>query len=218
MSTTSSLAPALLIGAVVAVGILHTAVPDHWLPIALLARHLRWSPSQIARAAAIAGLGHACSTLVIGAIVWLAGVALATRFGHLTETLSSFALIAFGTWISVGSWREILHDTPNKHHNATGSRAFSRPATRLTLLLVLGSSPMIEGIPAFFAAARFGAPLLAVMAVAFTISTVVAYVVLCVFSGATLQHFSLGRFERYGEVLSGGIIAVVGVVFLIWPL
>jgi putative Mn2+ efflux pump MntP len=213
-----SLAPALLIGAVVAVGILHTAVPDHWLPIALLARHSHWSPGQIARAATIAGFGHACSTLVIGAIVWLAGVALAARFGHLTEMLSSVALITFGTWISLRSWREILHDTPNNYRNALGVRALSRPTTRLTLLLVLGSSPMVEGLPAFFAAARFGAPLLAVMAAAFTISTVVAYVALCVFSGATLQRVSLGRFERYDEVFSGAVIALVGVIFLIWPL
>lgn len=208
----------MLIGAVVAVGTLHTAVPDHWLPIAVLARHSHWSPAQIARAATIAGFGHACSTLFIGAIVWLAGIALAARFGHLTEILSSVALITFGSWISVASWREILHDAPNHHRNATGARALSRPTTRMTLLLILGSSPMVEGIPAFFAAARFGAPLLAVMAVAFTVSTIVAYVVLCLFSGATLQRVSLGRFERYGEVFSGGVIALVGIIFLIWPL
>ena len=36
----------LLIGAVAAVGILHTLVPDHWFPITVLARQRGWSKSE----------------------------------------------------------------------------------------------------------------------------------------------------------------------------
>lgn len=32
-----------------------------------------------------------------------------------------------------------------------------------------------------------------------------------------LQNLSFGPVERYGEVLSGTVIAALGVVFLIWP-
>jgi nickel/cobalt transporter (NicO) family protein len=32
-----------------------------------------------------------------------------------------------------------------------------------------------------------------------------------------LQRVSLGPFERYGEVMSGVFIALVGVAFWIWP-
>jgi hypothetical protein len=40
-------------------------------------------------------------------------------------------------------------------------------AGRTALLLILGSSPMVEGIPAFFAASTYGVPLLATMAAVF---------------------------------------------------
>ena len=40
----------LLIGAVAAVGVLHTIVPDHWVPITLIARQRGWSKGETARA------------------------------------------------------------------------------------------------------------------------------------------------------------------------
>ena len=39
----------------------------------------------------------------------------------------------------------------------------------------------------------------------------------CVYSTAGLQRVRLGAFERYGEVLSGAFIALVGLAFWIWP-
>jgi uncharacterized membrane-anchored protein len=89
---------------------------------------------------------------------------------------------------------------------------------RTALLLILGSSPMVEGIPAFFAASKYGVGLIVVMSVVFAISTIATYVLLCVFSTAGLQRVRLGAFERYGEVLSGAFIALVGVAFWVSPL
>lgn len=200
--------PALLLGAVIAVGVLHTLVPDHWLPIAVIARQFKWTAARTAGAAAVAGLGHTVSTLILGVVVWLGGVALSVRFGNVVSILAGVALVAFGLWIAIASLRE-MRDKPHAHP-AAGRR------TSAALLIILGSSPMVEGIPAFFAAARFGAGLVATMAVCFAISTIATYVVLCVSSRAALARLSLGPFERYGEVISGAVIAVVGVVFLVW--
>jgi hypothetical protein len=52
--------------------------------------------------------------------------------------------------------------------------------------------------------------------VVFTIATTATYVALCVTSSAAAERVHLGPLERYGEVLSGAFIAVVGVVFLFW--
>jgi hypothetical protein len=77
---------------------------------------------------------------------------------------------------------------------------------------------MVEGIPAFFAAARYGIGLIAAMALLFAISTIATYVALCVYSTAGLQRVKVGAFERYGEVLSGAFIAAIGLVFLFVPM
>lgn len=248
----------LLIGAVFVVGVLHTLVPDHWAPITLLARQRGWSLAQTARAAAVAGLGHTLSTLLIAVVVWIAGVAFAARFGHLVNLVTSLALVGFGGWVAIGSIRELReegqhHDEHLLHHGSPGfshSHAHNHEdglehvhwhkhgqddwheiqagvaaapplhvhehstSARMALLLILGSSPMIEGIPAFFAAARYGAGLIVIMSVVFAAATIATYVGLCVGSMSGLQRLNLGPLERYGEVISGAFIAALGLVFL----
>lgn len=255
----------LLVLAVGAVGILHTLVPDHWLPIALVARQHGWTRAQTARAALGAGAGHVVTTLVVGLAVWAAGLAFAMRFGSMVGIVSSISLIGFGAWIAVGSILEMRRDdhghgehahshehahaaAPEAHrhlhrhasglvhahlHGHTQAESHEcdvdegdeapmhahehKASGRTALLLILGSSPMIEGIPAFFAAARYGVGLIVVMSLVFAAATIATYVALCVYSAERLQDFSIGPLERYGEVLSGGFIALVGVVFLLWP-
>jgi len=213
----------LLLGSVIAVGILHTMVPDHWVPITLIARQRKWSRDEIARAALQAGLGHVVTTLIIAAVVWIAGVAIATKYGNIVDDISSIALIGFGLWIAIGAWREMHHEHghyhgdvyhPHDHHEGDHSRAHD--SKRTAMLLILGSSPMVEGIPAFFAASKYGIGLLIPMAILFAASTMATYVVLCVYSHQILKHVEFAAFEKYGEVLSGAIIAILGLFFLVW--
>src|SRR5262249_59320822 len=113
--------PLLLIGAVAAVGVLHTIVPDHWVPITLIARQRGWSRAETTRAALIAGTGHVVSTLLIASVVWLGGIAVATRFGQIVDTPASGALVLFGAWIALSAWRALRgrgHDPANGHAHA----------------------------------------------------------------------------------------------------
>jgi ABC-type nickel/cobalt efflux system permease component RcnA len=99
-----------------------------------------------------------------------------------------------------------LDPPPHVHEHSTSSR--------MAMLLILGSSPMVEGIPAFFAASRYGIGVIATMSIVFAISTIATYVVLCVTSVRGMQRMSFGPIEQYGEVISGSIIALLGIVFL----
>jgi ABC-type nickel/cobalt efflux system permease component RcnA len=113
-------APELLLIGAASVGVLHTIVPDHLVPITLIARQRGWSKAETARAAFQAGAGHVLSTLLIGLVVWLAGVVAAARFGHLVETASSIALIAFGGWIAISAWRELRTSGGHGHSHSHG--------------------------------------------------------------------------------------------------
>jgi len=233
---------ALLIAAVAAVGVLHTMVPDHWAPIAVLARGQGWSRARTARAAALAGFGHVTSTLILGLIAWAVGLVAAEHYGNLVSRFSAIALIAFGGWIGVTSWREAQEGHSREHlghahrhrhpdgtehvhwhehhendwHQIDGGVAALHDhahsvSGRTALLLILGSSPMIEGLPAFFAASAYGSALLGVMALVFAVATIATYVVLSTAALGGLERVGLGRLERYGEVLSGAVVACVGV-------
>ena len=68
-----------------------------------------------------------------------------------------------------------------------------KTSARTGLLLILGSSPMVEGIPAFFAAGKYGIGLIIAMSIVFAVSTIATYALLCVYSTAGLQHIGSGR-------------------------
>jgi len=251
-----ALAPALLlVGAAGSVGILHTIAPDHWAPIALLARQRGWSPAQTARAAAGAGLGHTVSTLAIGLVVWLASAAVATRFARSLNGAAGLALVGFGLWIAVTALAEVRHRGAHGHaqghqhfghshlhrhadgivhthwhehhaedwHVVSGAAAISHEhahatSARMALMLILGSSPSVEVLPAFSAAAPQGLALLAVMAAVFAVTTIGTYVGVCAVSSVGIRNVNFGPLERYGEVLSGLVIALVGIFFLLLEL
>jgi len=238
----------LLIWAVLAVGVLHTLVPDHWAPLVALARRNGWSPFRTALAAAGAGLGHVTSTLLFGVVVWGIGAVAAARYAHLVDVGSALALIGFGAWFAVSGWREIhggahahehghlghghVHRHPgglehahwHDHHAADwhlgrGAAVLHEHrhavSGRTALILILGSSPMIEGLPLFFAASTAGPTLIAVMAGVFAAATIATYVVVTTAAALGLQRVSFGAAERYGEVLSGVFVALVGLYSLI---
>jgi uncharacterized membrane protein len=104
----------------------------------------------------------------------------------------------------------LTHHHDHSHEHKAGQRT--------ALLLILGSSPMIEGLPAFFAAGKFGFGIIVVMSLVFAASTILTYIGLCVASVAGFEQVTFGPLEHYGEVLSGLFIAMVGVIFWIWPI
>jgi hypothetical protein len=95
-------------------------VPDHWVPITLIARQRGWSKSETARATLQAGIGHVLSTLFIALVVWLAGAAFAQRFGHIVDTVSSLALIAFGSWFAISAWCDLRKHGGHGHSHLPG--------------------------------------------------------------------------------------------------
>ncbi|MBV8591721.1 MAG: hypothetical protein JO212_16985, partial [Acetobacteraceae bacterium] len=118
----------LLVGAVAGVGLLHTIVPDHWVPITLIARQRGWSNTETARASFLAGVGHVLSTLAIGFLIWIAGVAFATRFGNIVDAVASGALVAFGGWIMISALGEMRGGEAHGHsygHSHGRSHDFS---------------------------------------------------------------------------------------------
>jgi putative Mn2+ efflux pump MntP len=202
----------LLLAAVAVIGVLHTLVPDHWAPIAVVARQQRWTRRHTARVAAGAGLGHTLSTLAIGAVAWIAGAAAAQRYGHDATIVSGLALIAFGLWIAIGALRE-ARESPEARESEVAAEA-KKIATRTSLLFILGSSPSVEALPTFFAAAKFGVLMELALAAVFAATTIGTYVVTSVLSMAGLERLRLTPLERYGEVISGGFVAIVGAIFL----
>jgi putative Mn2+ efflux pump MntP len=126
----------------------------------------------------------------------------------LQNQASAVALIAFGGWIAWGGWQEAHHGHEHSHES-TGNE-------RTALLLILGSSPMIEGLPAFFAATPYGFSVIVTMAILFALSTIGTYIVVSVTALAGFKNVTGSHIERYGEFLSGAVVVAAGIIALFW--
>ncbi len=58
-----------LLAAAGAVGFLHSILPDHWVPLAVIARTRRWTIVRTARISLLASVGHVLTSIILGGII-----------------------------------------------------------------------------------------------------------------------------------------------------
>src|SRR5579859_855117 len=92
----------LLLGAAAAVAILHSVLPDHWVPLAVVARTQRWRLFHVVRVSALASAGHVITSLILGGIIALIGLQfqsqIETQQGHIVGAILILTGLAFLIW------------------------------------------------------------------------------------------------------------------------
>ena len=110
----------LLLGAAATVALLHSILPDHWVPLAVVARAQRWSLLHVARVSALASLGHVVASLVLGGIIALIGLQfqreLETQQGHIIGGILILTGLGFLLWGLVGGHGH-THSEEGHTHN-----------------------------------------------------------------------------------------------------
>ncbi len=87
--------PALVLAAA-GVGLGHAVMPDHWLPLAVLARTRRYRTRQILRLSLAAGLTHVLVSVALGAVLMLVGMQFRTTVARHTDLVVGGLLLATG--------------------------------------------------------------------------------------------------------------------------
>ena len=107
----------LLMGAAATVAILHSILPDHWVPLAVIARTQRWSLPRVVRVTFLASLGHVITSLILGGIIALIGLQfqkeIDTQQGHIVGAVLILTGIIFLIW-------GFVSHGPHGHSHATG--------------------------------------------------------------------------------------------------
>lgn len=221
-----------------ATAVIHALIPDHWLPFALLAKAEGWSEKRTLGLVGLTGLLHVAVSLAVGALFVVAGDqtrGLAGRLGTRLEAVGGLLLVLFG--VAYGIWahlRERRAHAPGKGHaghahaageGAVGGRLHAhghllsglsrgRVSGRM-LVAIIGISPCVLLQPILFAAAAEGGRVVAAAIAGFSICTVVTMLVVTWIAGQGLARVRLDFFTRYGDLLSGLVIAAIGVLMLL---
>jgi putative Mn2+ efflux pump MntP len=120
----------LVIGAA-AVGAIHSILPDHWVPLAVVARTQHWSLARLARVTTLAAAGHVLTSVVLGGVVALIGLQfqkqVETQQGHIVGGVLVITGVGFLIWGLTGHGHAHEHDSasdedrqPHQHEHESG--------------------------------------------------------------------------------------------------
>jgi hypothetical protein len=203
---------ATLVAAAAAVGALHAVAPDHWIPLAAVARAQKWSRARTARVTLLCGLGHVTVSAALGLLALFLGRAVLERFGAGLASIGGVLLVAFGLGYALYGLR---HGAAHVHGHAHASYDHVHGASRATtasLFLVYAADPCVAVIPILVAAAPLGLAAAAGVVVLYETATVASMVGLVLCAHAGLRVLRGAWVERWGHGAAGGVIVLAGVV------
>ncbi len=223
-----------LLIAAVSIGFFHTLFgPDHYVPFVMLSWSRKWSTAKTAWITFLCGLGHILSSVVLGLIGVVLGIAV-ERLEFIESsrgTVAAWMLIAFGIAYSAWGIRQAILNKPHKHthihdgetvhehehtHHGGHVHIHEREGKTITpwvLFIVFVFGPCEPLIPLLIypAAQKSYAGVIMVSATfgIVTIATMMAAVLL-MRSGLSLKI--LARAERYTHAIAGLTILTCGLM------
>ncbi|HSN27699.1 MAG TPA: hypothetical protein VLT45_15510 [Kofleriaceae bacterium] len=209
---TAPLASTLAVAAAT-VGALHSLAPDHWLPIAAVARARSWSTPRTGRVALLCGFGHVTVSVALGLVALFSGKEVVQALGTRSGAVSGLLLIGFGVAYALWGARHIiarkLHGHDHKHfdHVHDPSRT-----TVWTLFAIYCADPCVAVVPIVFAAAPLSRVATLAIVIVYEIATIATMVGLTLTARAGATRIRGQWVEHYGDSLAGGMIVATGIV------
>jgi hypothetical protein len=224
-----------LLSTAAATALLHTLIPDHWLPFVLIGRARGWTLSTVAAVSGLSALIHTLLSVLMGFGALGLGLTAARAIGERLERVGGILLVLFGVGYALWAWRKgghfhpggaLLHGTgpengcsgeegnenpEHLHYHADESLIRAR-WSGVGLAVIVGINPCVLVMPIMLAAVPLGAGTVALVATAYSVPTVVLMVGLSVVGVRIGGKIRLPGVARFAEMGSGLLIAGLGVV------
>jgi ABC-type nickel/cobalt efflux system permease component RcnA len=125
---------------------------------------------------------------------------------------------------------DLLHEHKHKHkavgfvhshgneEDAAGTAALKNKRAGWGLVAILGLTPCIALLPLTFAAVKYGSMAVILVNIAFTIGTLGTIVLFTWLGYMGLSWIKLDFFEKYGDVIAGAIIGLLGLATKVFEL
>lgn len=224
-----------LVATAAATGLLHTLIPDHWLPFVLIGRARGWGAGTAALVSGTAAVIHTGLSVLLGLAAIAIGVKTAGALGETLEGVAGLMLVGFGLLYAAWAWRKgghfhpggaLLHrgdraggcagvegDANPEHLHYHADEGLIRGGGRwggFGLAAIIGLNPCVLIFPIILASAGQGAEAVALVAIAYSVPTAILMVGLAVIGVRVGWRIRLGGAARYAEMGSGLLIAGLG--------
>jgi nickel/cobalt exporter len=200
-----------LIISTITIAVIHAFAPDHWLPFVMIGRAQRWSRTKHVWITSLAGFAHVGSSVVLGGIGIVFGIATIKLQGveAVRGELGVLLLIGFGIAYAILG----LKRARNHHHHAL-ELSDKKVITLWTLFAVFVLGPCEPLIPLMFLATAYGTSGVVAVTVIFSLVTLVMMVGQTLLGASGIQLVRHDFAERYTHALAGFVIALTGVFLL----
>jgi nickel/cobalt transporter (NicO) family protein len=214
-----SATPALLLAAG-GVGFGHAVLPDHWAPLAVVGRTQHYPLSKVARLSGLAGVAHVAVSVLLGALIIVIGLQFRSTVEHAQNTIIGLLLIGTGVGFLVLELTGHGHAHPHDHEHDDGHEHSHEPRSRFgsaaSIMVPFGAaaSPDLTILPVFLAATSVGVGTAVGSVVVFAAVTIATIVGLTLAATAGGYQIRAGWLERWGNLLTAGVLIVIGALVL----
>ena len=213
--STNSLFASLAVAAI-SIGSLHSLAPDHWVPIAAIARARNWSKGKALRVAFLCGFGHVTVSVFLGLLALLFGAQLFQSIGERMVSVAGLLMIGFGLAYAIWGLRHTFAHRLHGHHHHHYDHVHDPSGVSVwSLFLIYCADPCVAVIPILFAAAPLTTVETISIVVAYEVATVGAMVILVGVAQSGAQLFKGKWIERFGDAIAGGLIVATGIMVAI---
>lgn len=191
------------------ISILHAIIPSHWLPILSLSKARGWSKRETLRITFLAGLAHACGTIILGIFVSYFGSELQYYFNDVFNIILPLTLIILGLYFV---YRHHTHHHFHIDPNKLNEKNDNDYAIIFSILGIMLFSPCLEIVPNFLMAGALGIPsviLLSVIFVSVSVSGMLLWMYL-VYEGTKKWNWHF--IEHYAGLITGLILIATGIL------
>jgi len=218
--------PALL-AAAAGVGFGHAILPDHWVPLAVIARTRRYPMTRVARLSGLAGVAHVGLSIVLGALIIVIGLQFQSTVQSAQDSIIGGLLIATGIGFIVLELGAFGHGHDHGHGHEGDAHAHGghehthepeggglRGLAAVMVPFGAAASPDLTILPVFLAATTAGV-LTAIGSVlifaAVTIGTIVGLTLAAAKGGYQIRGQWL---DRWGNAFTAAVLVAIGVLIL----
>jgi len=228
-----------LLSTALGTALFHTLIPDHWLPFVLIGRARNWSVAYTVIVSGFSAVVHVVFSLLLGLLALTLGRVSAEAIGETLEHSSHILLIVFGLVYAIWSWRKgghfhpggsMLHrhehgdacagdegDANPEHLHYHADTDLIRGGTDLRafgLAFIVGANPCLLLMPLLLESTRYGSGPVLLVTLAYSVPTVLLMVGLSAIGVSGLVRIRVPGIARHMEMLSGLLIALLGL--LLW--
>ena len=199
-----------------ALSVVHFLIPNHWMPIVVMARSERWNQGRSLRIAALAGFSHTASSIIIGVAVGALGLKLTEVSKTAMELVAPVIFLIFGIMYILAGIRDNIRDHKHRHiHLGEATKKKTRAAVT-AIVIAMFFSPCMEIDTYFFNASLAGWQGILIVLVTYLLVTVAGIILMVRLGLKGVEAVKLQFLEQYEKHIMGFILILMTLTFYVF--